>query len=497
LRSGYHIIAGLRKRVCDHLRYLSLAFFRKNEVSKISSKLINDMGDAEKAYCSYLYEMAACFVAPTLLGLSMLFVDWRLTLTLCGMICLALPFLGMALKSAQMESPHYLSMRAEVEGTLLEYINGIGELKGAGRTGTAFTPFMVVNDAFIGLTLRLETRLGIRAQLFIGMLDLAFVAVLITGTLLLVSASTDMAVFLFFLLLSHRFIDPLQNLGMFLTQFRFTTAAMNRVSQILEEQPLPVRDGFILPQDNSVVFKNVSFSYGDREVLSDISFHMPEGSVTALVGESGGGKTTLANLLLRFWDVCSGSICIGGVDIRSFSQEDLYSRFSVVFQEAYLFNDTVMDNIRMARPQATDEEVMEASRLSNCHEFILGLTGGYDALVGEGGSRLSGGERQRIAIARALLKNAPLLILDEATSSVDPENELQIQQGLTNLMRDKTLLVIAHRLITIREADQILVLKQGKIVESGTHEALTTKNGLYKRLWDQQEITKQWRYGAE
>lgn len=219
---------------------------------------------------------------------------------------------------------------------------------------------------------------------------------------------------------------------------------------------------------------------------------MPQGTVTALVGESGSGKTTTANLLLRFWDVSGGSIRIGGTDIRTFSQNDFYKLFSVVFQDVYLFNDTVLNNIRMASPQASEEEVMEAARKAHCHEFIMELENKYDTMVGEGGARLSGGERQRIAIARAILKNAPLLVLDEATASVDPENELLIQEALKTLVKNKTLLIIAHRLSTVRGAHQILVLKEGGIAEKGSHEELMRRKGIYYQFWQCQERLKSW-----
>lgn len=267
---------------------------------------------------------------------------------------------------------------------------------------------------------------------------------------------------------------------------------MRRIASIFDEKSLQQMPGYTPPKDLSVTFEGVSFAYGQHKVLNDISFHMPQGSVTALVGESGGGKTTTANLLLRFWDVSTGCIRIGGTDIRTFSQSEFYKHFSVVFQDVYLFNDTVLNNIRMARPEASREEVMDAARKAHCHEFIMELEEAYDTPVGEGGARLSGGERQRIAIARAILKDAPLLVLDEATASVDPENELLIQEALGALVQDKTLLVIAHRLSTVRGAHQILVLKQGDIAERGTHEELMSHKGIYHQFWQSQERMKSW-----
>ena len=493
MSGGYRVVADLRTTVCDHLRRLSLAFFRKHDPANLSNALLKNMTDTEAVFGIYIYEMAACVVVPVVLGLVMAFMDLRITGAMIAAILLAVPFVIYSSNYAIGGSRVYTEAMARTDAALQEYLSGIGELKGAGRTGAAFTPFTKSNDELLDLALRLETRFGVLGQIYLGIVDLAFVAVFAVGSLLLTDGSLHLAVFLFFLMTAYRLVDPLQNLGAFFTEFRFLAASMRRIAVILWEKALPVCRDDIEATGNGIEFSDVSFAYGEKEVLSGISFSVPEGSVTALVGESGGGKTTISNLLLRFWDVRSGSVRIGGRDIRSFSQEDLYARFSVVFQDVYLFNDTVMNNIRLARPGATDEDVLEASRLACCHEFIIKLDKGYDTMVGERGSRLSGGERQRIAIARAILKNAPILILDEATASVDPENELQIQQGLTNLTRGKTLLVSAHRLTTIRQADQILVLRGGTIAERGAHRDLIQAGGIYKRLWDSQEKLKSWK----
>ena len=493
MSAGYRITADLRTRVCDHLRRLPLAFFRKNDPSVLSGVLLRNMADAEALFGIYIYEMAACAIVPVALGVIMAFVDWRVAVSMFSMVLIAVPIAMASGRSATKESRAYVSAVAKLDATLLEYLRGIGELKGAGRTGAAFTPYIESNDNFLKMSLAMEAKFSLIGQLFLAALDLVFVAALVAGALLIAGNSLHAAVFLLFLMLADRLVEPLQNLGTFWTLFKFILASMKRIALILHEKALPIKKGESIPSGNSIEFSDVSFAYGEKAVLSGITFSVPEGGITALAGESGGGKTTISNLLLRFWDVQSGAVRIGGADIRTFSSEDLYSRFSAVFQDVYLFNDTVMNNIRLARADAKDNEVLEASRLACCHEFIMALENGYDTLVGEQGSRLSGGERQRIAIARAILKNAPILILDEATASVDPENELQVQQGLTNLTKGKTLLVIAHRLATIREADQILVLQKGRIVERGNHDQLMRAEGVYKRLWDSQERLKTWR----
>ena len=491
--NSYALVAALRLRICDHLRKLSLAYFRKNDPAKTSRLLLNDMEDCEAIFGIYAYEIASCVLIPVIFGCALLFADFYLAAALIVFTLPALPFMVHAYKTAGDNSPIFIKAAGQVDTALLEYLGGIGELKSAGRTGEAFSPYTKANTYLMDMSLTMETRFGILAQTFICLLDLAYVGVVAFGCYLVWQGQTSIAVFMLFCIAGMRFFEPLQNLGVFMIVFRFMSESLKRVGAALKEIPLAQIAGFTPPVGNTVEFSGVAFGYGENDVIADISFTVPEGTVTALVGESGGGKTTITSLLLRFWDVRRGAISVGGTDIRTFSQEALYDKFSVVFQDVYLFNDTVMNNIRLAKPEAGDGEVMEAAKKACAHEFIMELEQGYETLVGEKGSRLSGGEKQRSAIARAILKDAPILILDEATASVDPENELHIQTGLNRLTKGKTLLVIAHRLSTIRQADQILVLKNGGIAERGTHDALLEQGGIYRSLWDHQETMKSWR----
>lgn len=492
MQAGYDTVAGLRTRLSDHLRKLPLSFFKKHDTAAISGRFLHDMSDAEAVFCVYLHEIVTSAIILCLYGAMLCLADMRLGLVVVVSGLATLPFVLHAAVELGREAPAHIAARALTDKTLLEYLSGIGELKAAGMTGRLFTPWVEANRRFRAMTLTMEMRFGLRGQIFLALLDISFVLMLFTGSLFMADGSLSLAVFLFFLLLNGKFYQPLQDVGIFLAEFRYVLVSLKRIADILYETPLPRLPGYVIPRDNTITFTDVGFAYGERQVLRGVSFTVPEGTVTALVGGSGCGKSTTMNLLLRFWDVGSGSIAIGGTDIRTFPQEDLYSRFSVVFQDVYLFNDSVMNNIRLARSGATDEEVMEAARKACCHEFIMRLEEGYATCVGERGARLSGGERQRIAIARAILKDAPILLLDEATASIDPENELLIQQGLTNLMRGKTLLVIAHRLSTIRRADQILVLKDGVVAESGDHETLLRMDGDYANAWKCQEEIKSW-----
>ena len=327
-------------------------------------------------------------------------------------------------------------------------------------------------------------------------LELGFVFVMCVGTYLLLGGTLSVPMFLMFLVITLRFYHPLQQVGTYLAELRYFRQSFDRIQTVLDEPPLPE------PADNpslehfDIAFHEVSFRYEDDLVLNRASFSIPERSVTALVGPSGSGKTTVANLIVRFWDVQAGEVRIGGRNIKELRTERLLSYTSMVFQDVYLFHDTVLNNIRLGRPDATQEEVEAAARAAQCHEFIRQLPDGYDTLVGEGGSTLSGGEKQRLSIARTIIKDTPIVLLDEATASLDPENEALIQQGFQALVRDKTLVVIAHRLATIQNADQILVMDHGQIVERGNHAELIAMNGLYARLWREQAEAHGWKIAA-
>ena len=273
--------------------------------------------------------------------------------------------------------------------------------------------------------------------------------------------------------------DNLQMLG----------ASMDKANSIDDTPTMDIDGKELTPADASISFGDVSFSYGERKILDHISLSVPGGTTTAVVGPSGGGKTTLCNLIARFWDVQDGSICIGGHDVRDYKLDSLMKNISMVFQSVYLFNDTIENNIKFGRPDAIHDQVVEAAKRACCHDFISQLPDGYDTVLSEGGGSLSGGEKQRISIARAMLKDAPIIILDEATASVDPENEAELQAAIEALTHNKTIVMIAHRLKTVRNADQILVLDRGKVAQMGTHEELSQQEGIYKKIFDMQKAT--------
>ena len=296
------------------------------------------------------------------------------------------------------------------------------------------------------------------------------------------------------LIASFTIFNPIEVMGQMTTMIRTMDAALDRVERIKQAKKID-ENGRDIPLDSfDIGFEHVSFAYENgNPILKDVSFSIPQGSMTAIVGPSGGGKTTVTRLIARFWDVQEGSITIGGHDVKEFTCDSLLKNMSMVFQNVYLFHDTIENNIKFGCPDATHEQVVEAAKKACCHDFISALPQGYDTVIGEGGSTLSGGEKQRISIARAMLKDAPIILLDEATASVDPENEVHLQQAISALVKNKTLIVIAHRLSTIRDADQILVVDNGKIVEKGVHAELIQQKGIYQKFWNIRQKARNWK----
>jgi ATP-binding cassette subfamily B protein len=315
---------------------------------------------------------------------------------------------------------------------------------------------------------------------------------MLCGGWLLTKGELSPFFYLVFLLVALNIYQPIMVIFSFIADFARTNRSAERIRELNKERPLQEPSCDCKPQGTDIVFENVFFSYGEKEVLHDISLKIPAKSLTALVGPSGSGKSTITRLVARFWDVDRGEITLGGIPITQMKTDTLLSKISMVFQDVYLFHDTIEENIRMGKPDATHEEIVAAAKTAACHNFISLLPDGYDTMVGEGGSTLSGGEKQRISIARALLKNAPVVLLDEATASLDPENEVLIQQAISALVADKTVIVIAHRLQSISNADQIIVLDNGRIAEAGMHDELLKEDGIYARLWQEQSSAGSW-----
>lgn len=482
--AGYMIFADQRIALADHLRRLPMGYFTAGNIGKISSVLSSDMVFVEEVAMSTIANMMSYLLSAGVLMVFMFWLDWRL-----GLIALAVTLLANVV-ARRMNAVSLKEAAARQEqgerltDAVLSFVEGIGVIKSynlLGAQSAALTEnFARSRDVNASFERRMTPwTTGLSILYGAGIAAIFGLAVYLEQT-----GALSLAYLLGVLLFVFDLFGPLKALYGEATRLTVMDAALDRTCDVLVETELPDTGTAHLPETTAgdeIVFEDVSFSYnGKNDVLHDISFAMPPHTMTALVGPSGGGKSTIANLLARFWDVGTGCVKIRGVDIRDVPLAELMDKISMVFQRVYLFQDTIYNNIAMGRPDATEEEVIQAAKKARCYDFVTALPDGFQTIVGEGGATLSGGERQRIAIARCILKDAPIVILDEATASVDVDNERYIQEAISELVRGKTLLVIAHRLHTIRDADQILVVVGGRIAQRGDHASLSDQPGIYQ-----------------
>lgn len=482
--AGYMIFADQRIALADHLRRLPMGYFTAGNIGKISSVLSSDMVFVEEVAMSTIANMMSYLLSAGVLMVFMFWLDWWL-----GLIALAVTLLANVV-ARRMNAVSLKEAAARQEqgerltDAVLSFVEGIGVIKSYNLLGAQsaaltenFARSRDVNAAFERRMTPWTTGLSILYGAGISAIFGLAVYLEQTGAL-------SLAYLLGVLLFVFDLFGPLKALYGEATRLTVMNAALDRTCDVLVETELPDTGTAHLPETTTgdeIVFEDVSFSYdGKNDVLHDISFAMPPRTMTALVGPSGGGKSTIANLLARFWDVGTGCVKIRGVDIRDVPLAELMDQISMVFQRVYLFQDTIYNNIAMGRPDASEKEIIQAAKKARCYDFVTALPDGFQTIVGEGGATLSGGERQRIAIARCILKDAPIVILDEATASVDVDNERYIQEAISELVRGKTLLVIAHRLHTIRDADQILVVAGGRIAQCGDHASLSDQPGIYQ-----------------
>ena len=477
--TGYCMVAEKRIHIGDRLRYIPMGYFNKNSIGNITAIVTTTLGDVENSAARVLVSVLGGFFNSVALVIVLLVFDWRNGLIAAIGVLLYLAAAELALrKSARLSGVRQHTQESLVE-SVLEYIQGMGIVKAFGmekdstqsidsaikascRDNLKLTKASVPYDALKQVVVRVFSVLLPLASIYFwlnGSLSLAYGVILVAASFMV--------------------FNDLENAGNMASLLQMLAASMDTANSIDDTPVMDEKGADVVPASSEIIFDNVDFSYADRKILDHVSFTIPAGTTTAIVGPSGSGKTTMCNLIARFWDVDAGRITVGGKDVRDFKLDSLMKNISMVFQNVYLFSDSIENNIKFGCPDATHEQVIEATKKACCHEFISALPDGYDTLIGEGGGTLSGGEKQRISIARAILKNAPIIILDEATSSVDPENEEELQRAIAELTHDKTIIMIAHRLKTVRGADQILVLDDSHIVQSGTHAELIQQKGLY------------------
>lgn len=493
--TGYNLATQARLTLGDHLRKLSLGFFKQRDPGDISALLLQDMAKVEQIFSMFFIDASACVVLPLMMGIFFAFVDWRLTVLMTAAVLVAVPALAFSQKIIHHFGKKQIDSRNRTGSRMLEYLQGIKVLKAFNLTGKNFKRLDRTMRQLCSDSIKLEAAAGGPVLVYMAILELGFVALLVAGVHLFLDNQILLQVLLMFLVLGYKFFEPLINFGTFISGMRYMNLAASRITEVLDTPVLKEPELPACPQTFDIAFDQVGFGYTNSRVLSGLTIRFPEKKLTALVGPSGSGKTTITSLVARFWDVDAGRISIGGIDIRQMPTETLNGMLSVVFQDVYLFQDTIYNNILVGKKTASRGEVIAAAKTAQCHTFIEKMANGYDTMVGEGGTTLSGGERQRISIARAILKDAPIVLLDEATASLDPENERLIQKAIGEMIRSKTVVVIAHRLKTIAGADRILVIDGGQVREKGTHAELLSNADLYARLWNEQQRTGGWKFG--
>lgn len=492
---AYNVLEGLRLRLADRFLHAPLGDVENHSIGEIKNMMVDKIENLEPPLAHMVPEGAGHIVLPVVSIIALICIDWRIALASLVTFPLSFICMGLTFKISGENFDKYDKAGAYMNSTVVEYIEGIEVIKAFGRAGVSYEKYAGAINDFKTFVVKWLASTYVTMKLAFALFPSTLIGTLPTALALASSGTISPAQAALAVMLSISMVGSLAKLEVFsenMRQVKFTVEGLEEFLN-MKELPEPAKRADVKKTDVSL--KNVRFSYtgnADDEVLHGVDLKLPQGSFTALVGPSGGGKSTVAKLIARFWDVSSGSIEIGGVNIKDMPLSQLSEYVSFVTQDNFLFRCSILENIRLGDPKATDEQVKAAARAAQCEEFINKLPNGYDTPAGEAGKRLSGGEKQRIAIARMMLKNAPIVILDEATAFTDPENEHKIQQSIAALTKGKTLLVIAHRLSTIKSADNIVVLKNGKILAQGTQEQLLADCPLYKDMWEAHIGAKDW-----
>ena len=488
-----YVESGVRRiSLAEQLRKIPLSFFGKKDLADLTNSIMGDCATLETAFSHYVPGLAGSLISTTLIAICLFAYDWRMALAAVWVLPIAFAITFFSARIQEYFTRKSVAANVALESGVQECIESLQDLKannaeenylkGLGKKIDAVEKRHIISE--------FGTALFVVSSTLVLKFGIATVA--LVGSALLIRGEITIPLFFMFLLVASRLYAPLEGALQNLAAVISTKTNINRMNEILD-QPIQTGSNEVTNKGYDIVFDHVGFAYNTGEtVLKDVSFTAKQGEVTALVGPSGGGKTTVSRLAARFWDINKGEITVGGMDISKIEPETLLSLYSIVFQDVTLFNNTIMENIRIGRKDATDEEVIAAAKLANCDEFAVKLPDGYNSMIGENGCELSGGERQRISIARAFLKNSPIILLDEATASLDVENETLIQAALSRLIKDKTVLVIAHRMRTVSGADKVVVLSDGSVAEKGTPEELMNTGKIYPHMVQLQMISRDW-----
>lgn len=491
-KDGSIMIRDLRLRIGEHIRKLPLGFFNKNDIGSLSNKTLECINRLEMLITIFLTELASTVVLTIFVGIVLAFIDIKMVWTVLITIPIAYAMLLISRKIMGLHGNALYESSNQLSDGLLEFVQGIKFIKSFNSSNKKLNDLVQKMNDFRIKSLNIEGNLSPVMVLTGITIDFGLVLLILIGSYQMIGGTLNAKTFIIFMIISSRYFENLKTLAINSIKIKYLMIAGNNVQSILNEKVLSGTKTDVHFSNHDIKFNNVSFSYESTEVLKDINLNIKEKTLTAFVGPSGSGKTTMTHLIARFFDPNNGNITIDGHKIKEIDAERLLQEVSMVFQNVILFRDTIYNNILIGKPNATHAEVIQAAKKSNSHDFITKLPNGYDTLVGENGSTLSGGEQQRISIARAILKNAPIVLLDEATASLDPENEIFIQNAITELLKNKTIIVIAHRLKTIKNADQIVVFENGMIKEKGTHNELLKHKKKYYDMWETQQNAIGW-----
>lgn len=490
---SYRVCEDKRIGIGNRMKYMPMGYFNDHSLGNLTSVATATMSDLESMAFVVIVRTIVGVIHATIFSLAMMFFNWKISLIFLAGVALFIGINTMLLNCSRRLSPKRLKAQTEFMDAVLAYIQGMGVVRAFHLTKQSNTAL----EKAITETQRKNILLERKKIPYIvaqqALLRAASAAAAFVSVVLFLHGTLSLTYCLMILISAFMVYSQLESAGEMFFMLSMIDASIDRVEEINQSPQIDIDGKEQTPSGFDIVLSDVSFSYGERKVIDHVSVKIPQGTTTAIVGPSGSGKTTLVNLIARFWDVDSGSICIGGIDVKEYKLDSLMKNISMVFQNVYLFHDTIENNIKFGSPDATHEEVVAAAKAARCHTFITDLPEGYDTVIGESGATISGGEKQRISIARAIMKDAPVIILDEATANVDPENEAELQKAIEALTHGKTIIMIAHRLKTVKNADQILVIDRGRIVQQGTHKQLISEEGIYAGFVGMREKAIGWK----